>query len=122
MGRAGAATWLLPAILILVGQAHSGASTKPLFRAPFGAINDSVVAVANGEGYPMAGWTVDSRDWTDNITADAIYQRVVEHICPGAITTFHDVNAANGPALPRLLAYLEGNGYQFVTVSEILAP
>jgi peptidoglycan/xylan/chitin deacetylase (PgdA/CDA1 family) len=72
----------------------------------------------NSEGYHVLGLTVDSRDWTDDITADAIYQRVVEHVCPGAIIAIHDVNAA---ALPRLLDYLEGNGYRFVTVSRIMS-
>jgi peptidoglycan/xylan/chitin deacetylase (PgdA/CDA1 family) len=114
--------WELGITEQMTAEASPGASTRPIFRAPFGAINDTVVGVANSEGYHVIGWTVDSRDWTDDITADAIYQRVVEHVCPGAIIAFHDVNAANAAALPRLLAYLESNGYQFVTVSEILAP
>jgi peptidoglycan/xylan/chitin deacetylase (PgdA/CDA1 family) len=114
--------WELATTEQLAQQARPGATTRPLFRAPFGAINDTVLGVTNSEGYHVIGWTVDSRDWTDNITADAIYQRVTEHVCPGAIIAFHDVNPANAGALPRLLDYLESNGYQFVTVSEILAP
>jgi peptidoglycan/xylan/chitin deacetylase (PgdA/CDA1 family) len=80
------------------------------------------LACVNSEGYHVLGLTVDSRDWTDDITADAIYQRVVEHVCPSAIIAIHDVNPANAAALPRLLDYLEGNGYRFVTVSEIMSP
>ncbi len=114
--------WELATTEQLTQQAFPGATTKPLLRAPFGAIDERVVQIANGEGYHVIGWTVDSRDWTDNITGDIIYQRVVEHVCPGAIIAFHDVNPANAAALPRILDYLEGNGYQFVTVSEILAP
>jgi len=114
--------WELATTEQLTQQAFPGATTKPLLRAPFGAIDERVTQIAYGEGYHIIGWTVDSRDWTDDITADIIYQRVVEHVCPGAIIAFHDVNPANAAALPRILAYLEGNGYQFVTVSEILAP
>ena len=114
--------WELVTTEQLTQEAYPGATTRPIFRAPFGAINDTVVRVANREGYHVAGWTVDSRDWTDNITADAIYQRVVDHVCPGAIIAFHDVNPANAAALPLLLDYLEDNGYRFVTVSEILSP
>ena len=106
----------------LVNGAQSGATTKPIFRAPFGAINDTVVAIAANAGYHVIGWTIDSRDWTDEISADQLYDRVLDHICPGAIIAFHDVNQANGPALPRLIDYLQANGYQFVTVSEILQP
>lgn len=114
--------WELALTEQLTQEAYPGATTKPIFRAPFGAINDTVVRVSNGEGYHVIGWTVDSRDWTDDITADVIYQRVVEHVCPGAIIAFHDVNPANAVALPRLLDYLAGNGYRFVTVSEIMSP
>jgi peptidoglycan/xylan/chitin deacetylase (PgdA/CDA1 family) len=96
--------WELGLTEQLTQEAYPGATTKPIFRAPFGAINDTVVGVSNSEGYHVIGWTVDSRDWTDDITADAIYQRVVEHVCPGAIIAFHDVNPANAAALPRLLA------------------
>ena len=118
----GIIAWELQITEQLTGEARAGASTKPLFRAPFGAINDTVVAVAEREGYHVVGWTVDSRDWTEQIRADELYQRVVDHVCPGAIIAFHDVNAANGPALPRLLDYLDRNGYRYVTVSEILKP
>lgn len=114
--------WELQITEQLTQKAFAGATTKPLFRAPFGAINESVVNVANREGYHVIGWTVDSRDWTEEITADELYQRVIDHVCPGAIIAFHDVNAANGPALPRLLDYLDSHGYRYVTVSEMLAP
>ncbi len=117
-----AVAWELAYTEQLVQAAYPGATTMPLFRAPFGAIDDSVLAVAYNDGYHVVGWTVDSRDWTDDITADQLYDRVISHVCPGAIIAFHDVNDANRPALPRLLDYLEGSGYQFVTVSEILAP
>lgn len=118
----GIVAWELQVTEQLTAEARAGASTKPLFRAPFGAINDQVVAVAEREGYHVIGWTVDSRDWTEQISAEELYQRVVSHVCPGAIIAFHDVNEANGPALPRLLDYLDRNGYRYVTVSQILAP
>ncbi|MEA3336990.1 MAG: polysaccharide deacetylase family protein [Chloroflexota bacterium] len=103
-----------------VQAAYPGATTKPIFRAPFGAINDSIVSRAKGEGYHIIGWTVDSRDWTDEITPESLYDRVTELVCPGAIIAMHDVNPANQAALPRLLDFLEGSGYEFVTISEIL--
>ena len=114
--------WELNVTEQLVNAAHPGATTKPIFRAPFGAINDTVVATAANAGYHVVGWTIDSHDWTGQINADQLYDRVVSRICPGAIIEFHDVNEANGPALPRLIDYLQANGYQFATVSEMLRP
>ncbi|MCB0047736.1 MAG: polysaccharide deacetylase family protein [Caldilineaceae bacterium] len=112
--------WELDFTEELTQAAYPGATTKPLFRAPFGAIDDEVIAVSNQAGYQIIGWTIDSRDWTEEINAEQLYDRVVAHICPGAIIAFHDVNEANGPALPRIIDYLAVNGYEFVTVSEIL--
>lgn len=105
-----------------VQAAVPGASTRPLFRAPFGAIDEPMVEIAGADGYYVIGWTVDSRDWTDGITADAIYARVTQHVCPGAIIAFHDVNPANYQALPRVIDYLEANGYEFVNVTDMLFP
>jgi peptidoglycan/xylan/chitin deacetylase (PgdA/CDA1 family) len=102
--------------------AYPGATTKPIFRAPFGAINGAIVNVANNAGYHVIGWTVDSRDWTEEINADELYRRVTDLVCPGAIIAFHDVNEANGPAIPRIIDFLVANGYEFVTVTEMLFP
>lgn len=104
----------------LVQAAYPGATTKPLFRPPFGAINQNVIATAQREGYQLIGWTVDSGDWTDEVTAQVVYDRVTRLVCPGAIIAMHDVNPANSGALPAVLDFLQANGYQFVTVSEIL--
>lgn len=106
----------------LVQDAYPGATTKPIFRAPFGAINETVVQVANSEGYHVVGWTVDSHDWTDGITAEAFYERVTNLVCPGAIIAMHDVNPASAATFPRVLTFLRDNGYEFVTVSDILFP
>lgn len=106
----------------LVQAAYPGATTKPIFRAPFGAINETVVNVANEEGYHVVGWTVDSRDWTDEITAQALYERVTTLVCPGAIIALHDVNPASAVALPQVLVFLRENGYEFVTVGDMLFP
>ena len=104
----------------LVQAAYPGATTKPLFHVPFGALNDNVIETANRQGYHVIGWTVDSRDWTDEITPDDFYDRVTQHVCPGAIIAMHDANQANRTALPQVLDFLENNEYEFVTVSEIL--
>jgi peptidoglycan/xylan/chitin deacetylase (PgdA/CDA1 family) len=105
-----------------VKNAYPGATTKPYFRAPFGAINSQIIDVAQEEGYHVIGWTVDSSDWTDNVTPQIIYNRVTQNVCPGAIIAMHDVNDASAVALPQILDFLQENGYEFVTVSEILRP
>lgn len=105
-----------------VQAAVPGATTRPYFRAPFGAINERLVRVAREQGYHVVGWTVDSSDWSDGITADQIYEIVTTQVCPGAIIAMHDVNPANYAALPRILDFLEESGYEFVPVSAMLTP
>ncbi|MEZ4673962.1 MAG: polysaccharide deacetylase family protein [Caldilineaceae bacterium] len=106
----------------LVQEARPGATTKPLFRAPFGAITPQMVQIANEEGYRVVGWTIDSRDWNEGITAEKIYAQVTQNICPGAIIALHDVNPASKIALPQIIDHLRRKGYTFATVSELIYP
>jgi peptidoglycan/xylan/chitin deacetylase (PgdA/CDA1 family) len=105
-----------------VQAADPGATTLPFFRAPFGAVNDNVLAVARYAGYHVIGWTVDSHDWMDGVSADQVSERVTQNACPGAIIEMHDVNPANSAALPRIVAFLKRNGYEFVDLKTLLTP
>ncbi|MCB0061624.1 MAG: polysaccharide deacetylase family protein [Caldilineaceae bacterium] len=106
----------------VVRDAYPGATTKPLFRAPFGAISPAIVQIAAQEGYRVIGWTIDSRDWNEGITAEQIYTHVTQSMCPGAIIAMHDVNPESKIALPRIIDFLRRRNYTFVTVSEMIFP
>lgn len=105
-----------------VAAAYPGASTKPFFRAPFGALDETIIKVSAEEGYQLIGWTVDSTDWVEGATADDVYNRVTRHVCPGAIIVMHDMSPIVADALPRILDFLVSNGYGFVPLSELLLP
>lgn len=105
-----------------VQAADPNATTKPLFRAPFGAINPPMVQIAREEGFYVVGWTIDSRDWNEGITAQQIYNHVTHSICPGAIIALHDVNPASKVALPSIIDFLRRKGYTFATLSELIFP
>lgn len=107
---------------LTVAAAYPGASTKPFFRAPFGALDETIIQVSEQEGYHLIGWTVDSSDWVAGITADDVYNRVTRHVCPGAIIVMHDMSPIVADALPRILDFLVSNGYTFVPLSELLLP
>lgn len=103
-----------------VKAAYPEATTKPFFRAPFGAITPEMVAIAKQEGYYTIGWTIDSGDWVPGITPDEIYTRVINSICPGAIIVMHDANLPSFQALPRILDYLKEQQYEVVPLSTLL--
>lgn len=96
-----------------------GAEAK-LYRAPSGDYNDLVIRTAENLGLPTIQWDVDSIDWKDEMSADAIYQRIVTRTKAGSILLFHNDTAHTVAVLPDILQTLTEKGYQSVTVSELI--
>ncbi len=94
-----------------------------LFRFPFGACNDASMAAVNDAGMLAIQWDVSTGDPDPHQTLDAIVHAMVHRTKPGSIVIAH----ANGrgwktaDALPIAIPQLKAMGYQFVTVSELLA-
>ena len=70
-------------------------------------------------GYEVIQWSVDSLDWQD-IGKEAITDRVLKNIQPGAIVLFHNNAQYTPEALPVILDTLQQQGYQIVPVSDLL--
>jgi peptidoglycan/xylan/chitin deacetylase (PgdA/CDA1 family) len=93
-----------------------------LFRAPDGAVDSSLIALARSMGFATIQWDVDPRDWALPGTA-AILDNVVANAHDGAIIEEH---FGGGPryetfaALPREIADLRAKGYQLVTLTQML--
>lgn len=91
-----------------------------LFRPPYGAYDDRVVkAVEEDMELVTIQWSVDSLDWQD-LTAEAMAERVLDMIHPGAIVLFHNNGLHTPEALAIILEELLTRGYQLVPVSELL--
>ena len=94
-----------------------------LFRFPFGACNAPAMAAVNDAGLLAIQWDVSSGDPDPHMTATAVAEQIVRHARPGSIVVSH----ANGrgwntaEALPIAIPKLKAMGYQFVTVSELIA-
>ena len=94
-----------------------------LFRFPFGACNPAALAAVNDAGLLAIQWDLSSGDPDPHMTAGAIAEQIVRHVKPGSIIIGH----ANGrgwhtaEALPLAIPKLKAQGYEFVTVSELLA-
>ena len=101
----------------------TGKTTKPIFRAPFGAVNSAVLngVGAAGYGYTIQ-WNIDTIDWK-GLTASQINTKVQTNIKPGSIVLMHTGAGAPGTplALPTMISQLKAKGYKFVTVSQLLA-
>jgi peptidoglycan/xylan/chitin deacetylase (PgdA/CDA1 family) len=89
------------------------ASSGPLVRPPYGAIDARVRRVLRDIGFRTVLWTVDTRDWQSSTTADQIVRRVVTGLEPGANILMHDQEdtQATVGALPRVIRAVRTRGY-----------
>ena len=93
--------------------------TPRLLRPPYGAYNDHFLTYAKDYGDSIILWSVDSLDWKSR-NAFSVKKKVESSVAPGGIVLMHDIHPSTADALPSLLTQLEKEGYQFVTVSQLL--
>lgn len=92
-----------------------------LIRTPNGDYNDVVIEAVHEINYEAIQWSVDSLDWM-NPGVNSIIERVSKKVHPGAIILMHasDTCKQTTEALPSVIKNLKDQGYEFVTVSELL--
>lgn len=101
-------------------QAHAGVSYRPYFRPPYGDYDRRVSSILEEMGYhALVMWDVDSRDWT-GVDGSLMAERVLSQTGDGSILLFHLHGAHTAEALRYLLPALQGQGYRFGTISEML--
>lgn len=89
-----------------------------LVRPPYGAVNKRV---KNETGRAMISWTVDTRDWS---LRDS--QKLIEYFqsypdFDGEVVLLHSIHGSTAEAMKTVVPWLIEQGYQLVTVSELLA-
>ncbi len=98
-------------------------SAPKLFRFPFGTCTPEGMAEVASEGQIAIQWDIVTGDPDHHITPEAIARAVLAETKPGSIIIAH----ANGrgqhtaEALPLFVPQLRARGFEFVTVSELLA-
>lgn len=91
-----------------------------LIRPPYGAVNDNVKSVCKNLGIILVNWSVDTLDW-EHKDADRVYNSIMQDIKDGDIILCHDLYKSTVDAMERVIPELIANGYQLVTVSELLS-
>jgi len=99
-----------------------------LFRPPFGGRRPGTVAVARSQGLEPVMWNVTGWDWRGK-PAEYVERQVCRQVRGGDVILLHDgSHAAFGAdrsqtvlATDRLIARYQAEGYQFVTVPEMMA-
>ena len=91
-----------------------------VFRAPFGEYNDTVITTMRSLGYEVIQWDIDTIDWKEERSAKTILDTVIPKLHPGCIILCHNNGYKIKEYLPTLLKTAQEQGYEFVTVSELL--
>ncbi|GLW74136.1 deacetylase [Kitasatospora phosalacinea] len=92
-----------------------------LMRPPEGRTDDRVSGISRELGLAQVLWTVTAKDYATEDTA-LITRRVLDGAARDGIVLLHPLHGGTVPALPAVLEALDGQGYTFVTVSQLLAP
>lgn len=87
-----------------------------IVRAPGGAVNNRVL---NRVDYPFVGWNVDTLDWK-SLDSQKIFAEIKRSTDDGDIVLMHDLYRSTATAVESAVPWLTDNGYQLVTVSELM--
>ena len=93
-----------------------------LLRPPGGCVGKELLEEAEARDYRIVCWSVDTRDWA-HTPVKQITEKVLREASGGDILLFHDYIAGDSPtpeALRAVIPKLLKEGYQFVTVSELI--
>ncbi|MBE6699463.1 MAG: chitooligosaccharide deacetylase [Ruminococcaceae bacterium] len=93
-----------------------------ILRTPQGALTPSLERCLLDDDYILVLWSLDTRDW-DNKSTACIVQTVLNNVKSGDIILMHDFighNSKTPEALEKIIPVLLSQGYEFVTVSELL--
>ena len=85
-------------------------------RAPFGTWNTDLEERLNL--IPVM-WSIDTKDWTTQ-NVDWIVRETVKHAEDHDIILMHDSYQSTVEAVKRIIEQLEAEGFEFVTVDEII--
>ena len=90
-----------------------------IVRPPYGLCNDMVKEIGRNLGITFVNWSVDTLDWK-NKDAQAIYNEVMKSVSDGEIILCHDLYKTTVEAIETVVPKLIDDGYQLVTVSQLM--
>lgn len=89
-------------------------------RPPFGITNADINrSIKNATNATTILWSLDSQDDAHFITKAGLEKKIAKKAKPGDIILFHDTQQVAVEALPNVLDYLNSQGYECLTISEV---
>ena len=115
-------------LLLEINSAHdsildvAGVDTT-IIRPPYGDFNQNCWLLSGGTISASVIWNQDTLDWSLP-GSDAIVQNALAGVQPGSVILMHDGGGDRSQdldALPQIIERLQADGYQLVTLSELMA-
>jgi peptidoglycan/xylan/chitin deacetylase (PgdA/CDA1 family) len=94
-----------------------GGSRPMVFRPPFGQYNQNVLLAAYDKR--VVNWNIDPQDWSHR-TWSKTFGNIKNNLKDGSIIVLHDRVDSTSANVETLVKYLIDQGYQLVTVSELI--
>ena len=95
---------------------HMGGSYADMVRTPGGVYNPVVKSSVSA---PVILWSLDTMDWKTR-NADSVYEKIVSKAKDGDIVLMHDLYETSVQGALRAVDTLQEQGYEFVTVAELM--
>lgn len=101
--------------VLLCEQQIQPATSRQLFRPPYGKIKRKQAQILRKMGYKIIMWDIVSADFDANVSPQKCLHNILKNVGPGSIIVFHDSLKAWKNleyALPKTLEFLSENGYR----------
>lgn len=90
-----------------------------LYRMPYGEYNDTVIKVANENGYIPIQWSLDTLDYT-KLTGEQMWDRLKNKLTSGDIILMHNGTEHTADSLDMIIKNIKNTGFDVVRVSDII--
>jgi peptidoglycan/xylan/chitin deacetylase (PgdA/CDA1 family) len=97
----------------------SGAQVRFL-RPPYGSANKKVQDMCDSLGLRIVCWSIDTDDWRKTTTKEKMIETIKKNVHDGSIILMHDRSDKTYETTAEIIDALRGQGYEFVTVAELL--
>ena len=101
-------------------QQATGGMSSTVLRAPGGGIPKEYRTTAPID-QPVIYWTIDTKDWdrASGVTPDDVLSKIKSNLKHGRIVLEHDIQYNTVKIIDKIVAWIDSQGYQMVTVSEL---
>ena len=89
------------------------------FRSPGGNTTDFIRQICTEENMSLYYWSLDTRDWYTR-DAESVISVIKNNVSDGDIILMHNIYGSTAEAVQQIVPWLQEQGYQLVTVSQLL--